>query len=119
MAGRKKWKDTVRQTKAHNGLQCQWKKKKSNMSYLVCAFWKNASMNRKNYVQILITVRLEEITILQLSNKFPTRNRNSFVTARYLSLFLCMCVCGGGVRRLFHESLNNSDGGVDGSKMGE
>jgi hypothetical protein len=24
----KKWKDLVRQAKAHSGLQCQWKKKK-------------------------------------------------------------------------------------------
>jgi hypothetical protein len=24
---RKKWKDLVRQAKAHSGLQCQWKKK--------------------------------------------------------------------------------------------
>jgi hypothetical protein len=24
---RKKWKDLVRQTKAHSGLSCQWKKK--------------------------------------------------------------------------------------------
>ena len=28
VADRKKWKDIVRQAKAHNGLQCQWKKKK-------------------------------------------------------------------------------------------
>jgi len=68
-----------------------------------------------------IRVPLEE-TIPQLANKFPTRNRNAFVRARYLSLFVC--VCGGGGEgwfrcRLFHESVNNSDGGVDGSKMGE
>jgi hypothetical protein len=25
---REKWKDVVRQAKAHSGLQCQWKKKK-------------------------------------------------------------------------------------------
>jgi hypothetical protein len=25
---REKWKDIVRQAKAHSGLQCQWKKKK-------------------------------------------------------------------------------------------
>ena len=25
---KKKWKDIVRQAKAHSGLQCQWKKKK-------------------------------------------------------------------------------------------
>jgi hypothetical protein len=25
---RGKWKDIVRQAKAHSGLQCQWKKKK-------------------------------------------------------------------------------------------
>jgi len=28
VAGRKKWKDIVRQAKVHSGLQCQWKKKK-------------------------------------------------------------------------------------------
>jgi hypothetical protein len=28
MIDRTKWRDIVRQTKAHNGLQCQWKKKK-------------------------------------------------------------------------------------------
>ena len=28
VADRKKWKDTVRQAKAHSGLYCQWKKKK-------------------------------------------------------------------------------------------
>ena len=27
MADRKKWKDIVRQAKAHGGLMCQWKKK--------------------------------------------------------------------------------------------
>ena len=27
VADRKKWKDIVRQTKTHSGLQCQWKKK--------------------------------------------------------------------------------------------
>ena len=27
VAGRKKWKDNVRQAKAQSGLQCQWKKK--------------------------------------------------------------------------------------------
>jgi hypothetical protein len=26
---REKWKDIVRQAKAHSGLQCQWKKKKN------------------------------------------------------------------------------------------
>jgi hypothetical protein len=26
---KKKWKDMVRQAKAHSGLQCQWKKKKN------------------------------------------------------------------------------------------
>ena len=26
VAGRKKWKDIVRQAKAHRGLYCQWKK---------------------------------------------------------------------------------------------
>jgi len=66
------------------------------MSYLVCAFWKNAPINRKNYVLILITVPLEEITILQLAIKFPTRNRNAFVRASYLSLFVYVCVCMGG-----------------------
>jgi len=25
VADRKKWRDTVRQAKAHSGLQCQWK----------------------------------------------------------------------------------------------
>jgi hypothetical protein len=25
---RKKWKDVVREAKAHRGLKCQWKKKK-------------------------------------------------------------------------------------------
>jgi len=28
VADRKKWKDIVRQVKAHSGLSCQWKKKK-------------------------------------------------------------------------------------------
>jgi len=28
-----KWKDIVRQVKAHSGLQCQWKKKKSNTTF--------------------------------------------------------------------------------------
>jgi hypothetical protein len=35
---REKWKDIVRQVKAHSGLQCQWKKKKmywySDMNYV-------------------------------------------------------------------------------------
>ena len=34
MADRKKWKDIVRQAKAQNGLQCQWKKKKIGCDYL-------------------------------------------------------------------------------------
>ena len=32
VADRKKWKDIVRQAKAHSGLYCQWKKKN------ICAF---------------------------------------------------------------------------------
>jgi len=28
VAARKKWKDIVRQAKAHSGLLCQWRKKK-------------------------------------------------------------------------------------------
>jgi hypothetical protein len=90
------------------------------MSYLVCAFWKNDTDQQSKLVQMLIRVPLEVITILQLANKFLTRNRNAFVRARYLSLSVCVCVGGGGVRcRLFQQSVNNSDGDVDGTKMGE
>jgi hypothetical protein len=32
---RKKWKDLVRQAKAHSGLKCQWKKKNIQTNY----FW--------------------------------------------------------------------------------
>jgi hypothetical protein len=30
---REKWKDIVRQAKAHSGLECQWKKKKKNNAH--------------------------------------------------------------------------------------
>jgi len=33
VADRKKWKDIVRQAKAHSGLQCQWKKKKKKYAF--------------------------------------------------------------------------------------
>jgi len=77
------------------------KRRRRRRRSLTCHIWlvlskKKAPINRKNYVQIFVTVPLEEITILQLANKFLTRNRNAFVTARYLPLFLCMCVSAGG-----------------------
>jgi len=33
LTDRKKWKDIVRQAKAHSGLYCQWKKKKIKVLY--------------------------------------------------------------------------------------
>ena len=36
VADRKKWKDIVRQAKAHSGLQCQWKKKKKQCINQLC-----------------------------------------------------------------------------------
>ena len=35
VADRRKWKDIVRQAKAHSGLQCQWKKKKKKKKKMV------------------------------------------------------------------------------------
>jgi len=36
VADRKKWKEIVRQAKAHSGLQCQWKKKKKKI--YICVY---------------------------------------------------------------------------------
>ena len=47
VADRKKWRDTVRQAKAHNGLQCQWKKKRKIWRYLrhrsICEWAQNVT----------------------------------------------------------------------------
>jgi hypothetical protein len=53
---RKKWKDIVRQAKAHSGLQCQWKKKDGKTS--IGLIWLRKGIGGGFFVNTVMNLRV-------------------------------------------------------------
>ena len=86
VADRKKWKDIVRQAKAHSGLLCQWKKNILK-PYCSVVYFRKESSGRATYALVGNAVLYFAGNIYQ-SVREDIQNKTSYVSVKHNHLFL-------------------------------